>query len=110
MPNIETFFNADFCLEDGEIDREMFSEMLIDWQRAKRLAAGRPLLHFCELGSLRTRDAKFLHPKLQCRTFYSKLRRCSIRTREDPVALLKDRQNVPSFDLFQSRRSICVTV
>ena len=38
MPNIETFFNADFCLEDGEIDREMFSEMLIDWQRAKRLA------------------------------------------------------------------------
>jgi hypothetical protein len=39
MPNIETSSSADFCVEDGEIDTEMFSEMLIDWQRAKRLAA-----------------------------------------------------------------------
>ena len=38
MPNIQTFSVADFCVEDGEIRRETFSEMLIDWQRAKRLA------------------------------------------------------------------------
>jgi hypothetical protein len=29
---------ANFCVEDGGIHGETFSEMLIDWQRAKRLA------------------------------------------------------------------------
>jgi hypothetical protein len=85
--------------------------MLIDWQRAKRLALiESTYCAFCELGFLRTGDAELLHPKLQRWTLYSKLRSCSVRAREDPVALLKDRQNVPSLDLFQSRSSIYVTV
>ena len=65
---------------------------------------------FCELGSLRTGDTEFLHPKLERWTLHSKFRSGSVRAREDPVALLKDRQNVPSFDLLQSRGSIDVTV
>ena len=38
MPNVHPFSMANFCVGDSEVDRETFSEMLIDWQRAKRLA------------------------------------------------------------------------
>jgi hypothetical protein len=90
MPNIETFSNADFCVEDGEIDTEMFFGDAYRLAACQTVGSGQLLLHFCELGSLRTGDAEFLHPKLQCWTLYSKLRSCSVRACEDPVALLKD--------------------
>jgi hypothetical protein len=38
MPKPQTSPVPDFYEEHTEIDTEMFSEMLIDWQRAKRLA------------------------------------------------------------------------
>ena len=86
--------------------------MLIDWHRAKRLALGKSTwcTFFVNLVSLRTGDPELLHPKLQRWTLHSKLRSRSVRASEDPVALLEDRQYVLSFDLRQSRSSICLTI
>lgn len=53
-----------------------------------------------------TGNPQLLHTKLESGPFEPQTRCGAIRTREDPIRLFQDRQDMFSFDLFEGRPSI----
>src|SRR3984885_15048813 len=76
------------------------------WHVASQLALARLCRRSYRNGTLRTRDSQFLHTKLEGGSLDPQAHSGTVRTREDPIRLFQDRQNMSSFDLFEGRKSI----